>query len=170
MDGRGKMALTTLSVILLCGFCATANGLLRGATKIDELRAFYLRIEQNMWEIVEKETDQSHTVKQLFEGHRVFIDENMAKVYSENDFHVLDAVYEWKLLENDLVALNNLFEAFRFLLQQNHEHLDQLAARDFTDTVLKDTHWPVNETFEKIDNIMVKQGMYYKAMLVGENI
>lgn len=165
-----KIVLTVFTVILACGLWPTSTALLKGATKLDELRAYYLLIEQNMWRIAETETDQNHALQQLFEGHRVFIDENLSKVYTESDFKILNTVYEWKLLETDIITMNKLFEAFRFLLQQNHEHFDELAATDFADTVFKDEHWPVNGTLETIFNIMIKQGMYYKAMLVGDTI
>lgn len=160
----------SLAVIFVFGIClmpSNVNGLLNGATKMDVLRAYYLMIEQNMWRLIETENDKNHAVQQIFEGHRVFVDENITKIYTENDFDILNTVYEWKLLETNIIAVNKLFEAFRFLLQQSHEHFDELAATDFADTVFKDDHFPVNETLNMIENIMVKQGMYYKAMLVG---
>lgn len=168
---NAKCVLTaSLAVIVICAVClmpSHVNGLLNGATKMDELRAYYLMIEQNMWRLIETENDRNHGLQQIFEGHRIFVDDNITKVYTENDFKILNTVYEWKLLETDIITVNKLFEAFRFLLQQNHEHFDELAATDFADTVFKDEHWPVNETLNMIENIMVKQGMYYKAMLVG---
>lgn len=170
MGDTQRVILTALTVILACGLWPTSNALLKGVTKLDELRAYYLLIEQNMWRIAQTETDQNHALQQLFEGHRVFIDENLSKIYTESDFKILNMVYEWKLLETDIITMNKLFEAFRFLLQQNHEHFDELAATDFADTVFKDEHWPVNATLDTIYNIMIQQGMYYKAMLVGDNI
>lgn len=156
------------TMMLMCRWPIEVNGLLKGATQVDELRAYYLMIEQNMWAIAQSGNDHSHVLDQIFEGHRIFVDDNITLVPNTlHDFKLLETVYEWKLLETDIITLDNLFEALRLLLRENLQRLDELQATDFADTVFKDTHYPVNGTLEKIDNIMIKQGMYYKAMLVG---
>lgn len=160
--------LTVLFVILICHWPIAANGLLKGATQVDELRAYYLMIEQNMWRIVDSGNDPEHALNQIFIGHSIFINDNISRMsHSLSDFQLLDSVYEWKVLETNIITLDNLFEALRLLLKEKVQRLDELQATDFADTVFKDNHYPVNGTLEMIENIMVKQGMYYKAMLVG---
>lgn len=139
-----------------------------GATSVDVSRARYLEIEQNLWATLAY-TNQLNGLKQTFSEHRKFVTERIdpiAQLISSEGFIALNPIYEWNYLQQDLLVLNNLFEALRVPLDKYVDDFDELALNDFTDTILHDERFPVNGTLEQIENIMVKQALYYRAMLV----
>lgn len=135
--------------------------------QIDAVRANYAALEENSWSVIENGIDHAQSLKQIMKNYRQFVQDELISQQSVNDFIVFDKIYEWKILQQSLITLNNLFEAYRLMLSQNVEDLDNLALNDFAETVLFDKDWPVNQTLDEIENIMVKQGLYYKAMLVS---
>ncbi|XP_059609555.1 uncharacterized protein LOC132256957 isoform X2 [Phlebotomus argentipes] len=163
--------ISVLAVIVL--IARSDNGVLagKGATVIDTLRDYYLSIEDHSWKIVNRGAGIHHPdkiLKPVYKMHKIFAIDNITHDMEDYELTTLDRIYEWKLLETDLMTVNNLFEVFRQELEkplQNMDHFDELSAIDFTDTVFEDKHWPIPETFDKIENIMVNQGLYYKAMV-----
>lgn len=157
-----------MSLCLMSG-CAAWQ---RGITAIDVTRDKYFDLELNLWNTLDN-VNQLDGLKQIFQQHRTFADEYFSDKVTPgnsgggNEFIVLDTFYEWKVLEKDLITLNNLFEAFRMPLQEYVNEFNELALHDLTETVLNDEYFPVAKTMDQIENIMVKQGLYYKAMLVG---
>ncbi|GAB0095757.1 uncharacterized protein DMENIID0001_111780 [Sergentomyia squamirostris] len=143
----------------------------RGATVIDTLRDYYLSLEEQAWKIVSRGSSNIHPdriLQPVYKLYRMFALKNITKDLEDYELVALDRIYEWKILERDLMSVNNLFEVFRQELEkplQNVENFDELSALDFADTVFKDKHWPIPETFDQIENIMVNQGLYYKAMV-----
>lgn len=139
-----------------------------GSTSIDVSRARYLELEQKLWNTLEY-TNQLNGLKETFSEHRKFVAEYIdpiAQFISSDGFIALNPIYEWNYLQQDLLVLNNLFEALRVPLDKYVDDFDELALNDFTDTILYDERFPVNGTLEQIENIMVKQALYYRAMLV----
>lgn len=139
-----------------------------GATSIDVSRARYLEIETNLWTTLGY-TNQLNGLKETFREHRKFVTEYVDPIMqfiSNDGFIALNPIYEWNYLQQDLLVLNNLFEALRVPLDKYVDDFDELALNDFTDTILHDERFPVNGTLDQIENIMVKQALYYRAMLV----
>lgn len=139
-----------------------------GATRIDVSRTRYLELEKYLWTTLAY-TNQLNGLKETFSEHRKFVSEYIdpiAQFMSNEGFIALNPIYEWNYLQQDLLVLNNLFEALRVPLDKYVDDFDELALNDFTDTILHDERFPVNGTLEQIENIMVKQALYYRAMLV----
>lgn len=133
----------------------------------DVARNEYLTMEENSWSVIENGIDHVQSLKQIIKLYRQFIEDKLTSQLSVNDFIMFDKIYEWKVLQQNLITLNSLFEAYRLMLSQYVEEFDNLALNDFAETVLFDKDWPVNQTLDQIENIMVKQGLYYKATLVS---
>uniref|UniRef100_A0A1B0D3K4 Uncharacterized protein n=1 Tax=Phlebotomus papatasi TaxID=29031 RepID=A0A1B0D3K4_PHLPP len=154
---------------IIVGLSGVLGG--KGCTVIDKLREYYLTIEDESWKIVNRGSGIYHPDKILhpiYKMYRMFALQNITQAMEDYELVSLDRIYEWKLLERDLMSVNNLFTVFRQELEkplQNVGNFDELSATDFADTVFKDKHWPVPETFDQIENIMVNQGLYYKAMV-----
>lgn len=138
--------------------------------QIDAVRSEYIALEENSWSVIENGIDHAQSLKQIMKNYREFIEDQLTSAQSVNDFITFDKIYEWKLLQQNLITLNNLFEAYRLMLSQYVEEFDNLALNDFAETVLFDKDWPVNQTLDQIENIMVKQGLYYKATLVSNEL
>lgn len=142
----------------------------KGITTIDLCRTKLLDMELNLWNTLDN-MDQINGLKQIFNEYRGFVDAhlsaNATQADAGNGFIVLDQIFEWKVLDKDLTAVHNLFDAFALSLQKYYVNFDELALNDLTETILNDEYFPVAKTMEQIENIMVKQGLYYKAALVG---
>lgn len=153
------------ALFFISNFTAT-HASSKEATIIDILRSQYISFEAELWSIIENGVDQNSVLHHILHEQNKFVNTNLTIDYVENEFFILEQVYEWKILEKDLISINNLFDAFRILLQKNIGQIDRLEIQDFTETVLNDKQWSVNSTLEQIENIMIKQGLYYKVMLV----
>lgn len=145
---------------------------------MDTDRRAYLQLERQLWQHVDISESPTARLIEVFGQHRNFTETRMSAVDvlasdgDGNEFIVLNGLYEWKVIEQDLRAINNLFGVYRLTLDQyktNVGHYDELALRDLAETVLQDDGGPfgVPSAFDKIENVMVRQNLYYKAMLVG---
>lgn len=136
--------------------------------QIDAVRSEYIGLEENSWSIIENGIDHTQSLSQIIKNYHKFVEDQLKSPQSVNDFITLDKIYEWKILQANLMTLNNLFEAYRLILSKSLDEYDNLALTDLAEAVLTDKDWPVNETLDEIENIMVKQGLYYKATLVSK--
>lgn len=136
--------------------------------QIDTVRRDYMSLEETSWSTIENGIDHVESLKQIMRNYRQFVEEQLISTQTVNDFLLFDNFYEWKLLQQNLMTLTNLFDAYRLIMSKfDEEKFDDLAYNDFAESVLFDKNWPVNETLEAIENIMVKQGLYYKASQVS---
>lgn len=138
----------------------------KGSSDIDNIRQLYIQLENQSWSIVNNKTDQNSILRYLFDGHRNFAQQYLKRNFLGSEFIILEPFYEWKLLEKDLMTINSLFETFRLLLDQHVDDYDRLMNNDFAETVLTDKHFPINDTMDQIENIMIKQSLYYRALQV----
>lgn len=139
------------------------------STSIDLSRAKYLDLELNLWNTIEN-VDQLNALKQIFQNHREYSQQYLSKkdiVPEGDEFIVLQRFYEYQLLQDDLQTIDNLYQVYEQLLEKYTNRFDELAILDFADVILFDERFPINKTLEQIENIMVKQALYYKVMLVG---
>lgn len=136
------------------------------ASDIDVLRALHNDLEKESIHLFENGVDPANNLRQIFNEYGRFVESNLTKEFIGNNYIFLENFYEWKLLENDLISLNNLFSSFRTMLLKPFDSVERLELTDFAETVLNDKQFSVNETLEKIINIMVSQGVYYKISLV----
>lgn len=138
----------------------------KGSSDTDNIRNLYIQLENKSWSIVNNEIDQKSILRYLFDGHRNFAQQYLKRNFIGSEFIILEPFYEWKLLEKDLMTINSLFETFRLLLDQHVDVYDDLVNNDFAETVLTDKHFPINDTMDQIENIMIKQSLYYRALQV----
>uniref|UniRef100_U5EP73 Putative secreted protein n=1 Tax=Corethrella appendiculata TaxID=1370023 RepID=U5EP73_9DIPT len=172
-----------LLIISLISYGNCVNKI-KGSTNIDQLRHSYLEtVEKPAWNLVNQIQDNDNNEISKLNEQRLNILEKIIELYSdfalktlntkykydEFDYLILKRFYEWQLLEKDLISIHTLFDAFRQYLQHQHSismnDMDfELASIDIAETVLKDPHWPTNDTLKQIETIMLKQGLYYKAV------
>lgn len=169
----------SVAIIILIGFAAI--GAIRsvpqkGITQIDIIRRTYLQVEAQLWNYIEANESPTVRLSEIFAQHRNFTDAYLPDAQltngDSNEFIVLNGLYEWKVIENDLRAMNNLFSVYRMTLDQYRNALGEFnepALTDLVKTVLQDDSGPfkVRSTLDQIENVMVRQNLYYKAMLVG---
>lgn len=143
-----------------------SDGSIKGATTVDHLRTTLLNIEDTAWEIIEDNSiPRDRKLQRIISKHESIASNNLAGDYQENEFMIVNHMYEWKYLENYLVSMTKLFTEFRRLLnRQTQEGLEELANTDFAETVLDDPKFSADQMLEAIDS-MVSQGIYYKIFL-----
>lgn len=142
------------------------NGI-KGATQVDKLRTNYYVVEKNLWDIVNSNKPKDDILEEIHQKHKQFYGNEILKDFRENDFYQLNHFYDWKYLEVDLLTITNLFTEFKKIIErQLVGGFDQTVGTDLAETVLKDGRWPVPELLDGIDNVMVKQGLYYKTQYV----
>lgn len=160
-----KVAVTVL-VITTCHLFGTTAGYTKGSAAIDFLRAQYIQLEAELWSIIENGVDQSSVLNQILGQHKAFIDSNLtANDYDENDFYLFEKIYEWTMVKESLVPIRSLFDSFRTVIDKNYGNFNSLELNDLADTILSE-YALINSTASNIDTFMVKQGTYYKVMLV----
>lgn len=143
----------------------------KGATLLDLERARYLRLQDDMWALVDKGTLAKHDVEEkLYKTYRELAVANWTERYNENEFKFLQRFYEWNLVEKDLLGIESMWVAFKgFLTNQfTTNDFNELAAMDFADTVFHDKQLTIDGSLEGVYSIMVKQSFYYKATMVSE--
>lgn len=159
---------------------ATSTISRREIIAIDIVRSRYLKVEQQLWDMLNDETsvairEQNKQLQRIFETHRQFVGEHIDPILKRisdepsgdgGGFIVLNRFFEWQQLQQDLINVNSLFEAFRVPLDKYVDDFDELALNDFTETVLHDNKLAVGIALEHIKTIMVGQALYYRAMIV----
>lgn len=156
-----------LPFIITCNLFIAINCYLPSkASTIDIHRAQYFQLEAELWSIVENGVDQPSVLSQVLRQHKSFIDNNLTTHnYDENDFFLFESIYEWKVLKDDFLPIQSLFDTFRPILNKNVDNINSLELNDFAETVMQDQEKIVG-TLDNIENVMIKQGTYYKVMLV----
>lgn len=156
-------------VFVTCVRSNTAIEVFNEATPTDVLRATFVHFEQELWSIIENGVDQPSVGRHILDEYRKFASANLTQNFIGNDYVFMERVYEWKILEKDIFSLNNIFDVLRPMLEKSFDQIERHELTDFTETVLSDPVFSVNETLNKIDNIMIKQGLYYRVGLVSFN-
>lgn len=160
-----------ITAIILTVFCLQTCAMRpKGATVIDLERAKYLKLQDDMWALVDKGTIAKHDVEEkLYTTFRELAVTNWTERYKEHDFEFLQRFYEWNLVEKDLMGIESLWVAFKSFLanQFTTNDFNELAGMDFADTVFHDKQLTMNASLDGVYRIMVKQGFYYKAAMVS---
>lgn len=166
MTANKCIKFAVITFFVMCHFVGTINGYSQGSAAIDFLRGQYLQLEAELWSIIENGVDQSSVLNQILGQHKTFIDGNItANDVDENDFYVFEKIYEWTVVKDSLAPIRSLFDSFRTVVDKNHGQFNSLELTDLADTILSETEL-INSTASNIEQFMVKQGTYYKVMLV----
>lgn len=141
--------------------------------EIDAAREQYLSLEQSLWQHLNRSPNNRNTEQQMrkiIDSHRKFINEHMNSTWPPLKYEILNH-YEWSILEKDLQQIETLFGAFKRLLnsQENSVELTQSQdLNDIMDNILRnDKTFSMGRIFQDTELIMVKQAMYYRAMMVS---
>lgn len=140
--------------------------------EIDAVRQEYLALEQSLWQHLDRSTNNRNAEQQLrkiIDSHRHFVHRHMQANWEEGKYEILNH-YEWSLLERDLIQIDHLFGVFANYLRSHHNNvdLDERTLTDVAERVLRnDRTFSIPRIFQDIDLIMVKQTMYYRAMMVS---
>lgn len=147
-----------------------------GITTADRDRNHYVSLEATLWSLIERR-DTRDALAAIFEMHHNFTVAHLPLAVPgsghSDAFIALDAIYEWKHLEQHLHGITNLFEVVRLTLDDwatasRPDEFNELALTDLAETIQEDgaSSFRVAKTMDDIENIMVKQSLYYRAMLV----
>lgn len=168
MTTTNKMAKNAVVAFFIsCNILCAISGYSKGAAPIDFVRAQYSQLEAELWSIVENGVDQSSVLNQILGQHKSFIDQNITpNDYNENEFYLLEKIYEWNNVKESLMPIRSLFDSLTVIVDKNTDHFNNLELTDLADTILSESE-QINSTAENIENFMVKQGTYYKVMLVN---
>lgn len=166
MAYKKEARIAVVAFFFSCNIFCAISGHTKGATSIDFVRAQYLQLEAELWSIIENGVDQSSVLNQILGQHKQFIDRNITlSDYNENEFYLLEKIYEWNIVKESLTPIRTLFDSFSVVVDKNIEQFQRLELTDLADTILSESE-SLNGTAENIENFMVKQGTYYKVMLV----
>lgn len=146
---------------------------LHAPIEIDAVREEYLSLEQSLWQHLDRSTNNRNAEQQLrkiIDSHRRFVHQHMQSTWEEDKYQILNH-YEWSLLERDLMQIEHLFGVFHNYLRAQHnnvEDIDEKSLMDVTENALRnDRTFSMARIFQDIELIMVKQTMYYRAMMVS---
>lgn len=166
MTTNKMVKFAVVAFFVSCNLLCAISGYSKGVASIDFLRAQYLQLEAELWSIVENGVDQSSVLNQILGQHKAFIDQNLTQNdLNENEFYLLEKIYEWNIVKESLMPIRSLFDSFQEVVDKNTDHFNNLELTDLADTILSESE-QINGTAENIENFMVKQGTYYKVMLV----
>ncbi|KAI9581954.1 hypothetical protein GQX74_011449 [Glossina fuscipes] len=142
-------------------------------SKIDAVREECISLEKSLWQNLNR-ISSNRSIEQLARKvigtHRLFINENMSSTWTEGKYHILNH-YEWSILERDLLLIESMFGFFmRFVNDRgNSVDLEERAVMDLADSVLRnDKIFSMDRIFQDIELIMVKQALYYRALVASK--
>ncbi|XP_061388415.1 uncharacterized protein LOC133323509 [Musca vetustissima] len=144
--------------------------------EIDAIRQEYLSLEKSLWQHLDRSTNNRNAEQQLrkiIDSHRRFVQQHMGQgtEWQEGKYDILNH-YEWSILERDLIQIDNLFGVFAAYLRSHHNSaadLEEQQLMDVTESVLRnDKTFSMARILQDIELIMVKQTMYYRAMMASK--
>ncbi|KAM8720177.1 hypothetical protein ACLKA7_006253 [Drosophila subpalustris] len=144
--------------------------------EVDALRNEYILLEKSLWEYLDKTADSQNNresqIKKVYDSHRAFINTpQMSRKFLGEQYTNIMHHYEWTLLASNLTYLNSIFDFYKDTLMKrtSSQDLEERAVLDFKEEVLRnDTALTMLEIFRNIEYIMVKQAMYYRAMVQSQ--
>ncbi|TDG40589.1 hypothetical protein AWZ03_012986 [Drosophila navojoa] len=143
-------------------------------TEVDALRMEYLSLERALWIYLNKTANSQNNketqLRKVYDSHRSFINRpQMDRQFASDKYQIMHH-YEWNQLELKLVELNRIFDFYKNTLMKpvSSDRLEERAVLDLTETVLRnDKHFSMSQIFQTIEEYMVKQALYYRAMVAS---
>lgn len=174
------LAVNIMSLLLAFLICLTVINIEKctalgniPAIEIDETRDQYLSLEQSLWQHLNRSPNNRNTEQQMrkiIDSHRKLINERMNSSWPMGKYEILNH-YEWSILERDLQQIETLFNAFKLLLNSEENSVELTRSNDLEDlmeNILRnDKTFSMDRIFQDTELIMVKQTMYYRAMMVS---
>lgn len=173
----------TMSLLLAFLICLTTVNIEKctalrftPAIEINAVRDEYLNLEQSLWQHLNRSPNNRNTEQQMrkiIDSHRKLINEHMNSTWPMGKYEILNH-YEWSILERDLQQIETLFNAFKLLLNSEENSVELTRSHDLEnlmDNILRnDKTFSMDRIFQDIELIMVKQTMYYRAMMVSASL
>ncbi|KRG06869.1 uncharacterized protein LOC6585004 isoform X2 [Drosophila mojavensis] len=143
-------------------------------TEVDALRIEYLSLERALWIYLNKTANSQNNketqLRKVYDSHRNFINKRqMGREFASDKYKIMHH-FEWNQLEMKLTELNRIFDFYKNILMKpvSSDGLEERAVLDLTLTVLRnDKHYSMSQIFQTIEEYMVKQTLYYRAMVVS---
>ncbi|XP_034119056.1 uncharacterized protein LOC117578045 isoform X2 [Drosophila albomicans] len=144
--------------------------------EVDALRNEYIALEKSLWEYLDNSPSNSQNnrdtlIKKIYSSHREFINRPQISRKFALDYYKVLNHYEWTLLEMKLFQLSGIYDdAYKDKLMSapTSQNLEERAVLDLTDHVLRnDKTFSMSQIFQEIEYMMVKQALYYRAMLTA---
>ncbi|KAL5276193.1 hypothetical protein ACFFRR_001797 [Megaselia abdita] len=163
-----------LCLVLLATSCgATVYTTKKALAPIIALRLEYVSLEKSLWQYLSEPTknNEAKQLRKVFETHRNVVNGNFSGDFDPIRYSILINHFEWNNLEVDLLELDGLFKEFRaFINRYLDGDYDKEAILDLCKDVLHENENSINipDVIEKIHNAMVRQTLYYRAMLDGK--
>lgn len=165
-----------LQLLLLCCF-STGSSRRVPPTAVDSARQEFLRFESSLWSNIEGRPDPPSQWTIVTEFWQ-FAEEHLKSSWDEHKYAIIN-FHEWELLVRKLMQTEILFERFRNLLDDlvsvivddgeqriNDDFKKKLL--DITKSILRnDSSFSLNDQFNFIELVMVKQALFYRALLVS---
>ncbi|XP_037934522.1 uncharacterized protein LOC119668915 isoform X2 [Teleopsis dalmanni] len=160
--------------IILTSYVPHTNATSFPTLKWEEIRTEYIDLEKALWQYLNKSTTNGNKLSQIrkvFDSHNSFIKWHLQSLFEPGEYNILNH-YEWKLLERDLLEIDGIFGFFKDFMKRNENftNLEERAVLDICDTALRnDKVFSMSRIFQDIELVMVKQTLYYRAMLESAN-
>ncbi|XP_017870065.1 PREDICTED: uncharacterized protein LOC108618522 isoform X2 [Drosophila arizonae] len=143
-------------------------------TEVDALRIEYLSLERALWIYLNKTANSQNNketqLRKVYDSHRNFINKRqMGREFASDKYKIMHH-FEWNQLEMKLAELNRIFDFYKNTLMKpvSSDGLEERAVLDLTEAVLRnDKHYSMSQIFQTIEEYMVKQALYYRAMVVS---
>ncbi|XP_032594744.1 uncharacterized protein LOC6566309 isoform X2 [Drosophila grimshawi] len=140
---------------------------------VDALRNEYFHLVRDLWQYLEKtgnsQNNRDQQLRKVYDSHRSFINKpEMDRAFNDGNQYQILHHYEWALLESKLLNLNGIFYSFKHHLMKatTSNDVEERAVLDLTEAVLRnDKIFSMSQIFQEIEYCMVKQTMYYRAMV-----
>ncbi|XP_030378228.1 uncharacterized protein LOC115626861 isoform X3 [Scaptodrosophila lebanonensis] len=172
----GTYPLPLLTIILLVLSLLTGAQATYAKTEVDALRDEYFGLERDLWQWLDKATmsrnNMETQLRKVYNSHRNFTNKHqMQRSFPKN--YEIGNYSEWRLLERDIIEISDYFNFYKTNIMMkpgSSANLEERAVLDFTDTVLRNNeHFSMSRTFQDIENIMVKQALYYRVHMFSSS-
>lgn len=148
--------------------------------RIDLIREQFWQLESKLWQYLNGNTKGNYTVQQqsdyILDEYRKYLQDTkeLGVTLVEDKYNILNH-YEWSVLEKQLLAIERTFDVFYQFITNDFGNDVQLRDDDGDpkNSILQyallfnDNFEDIKRTIENILLIMVKQTMYYRALMVS---
>lgn len=150
---------------------ATAFTTKKSLAPIIALQLEYVSLEKSLWQYLsDPKNGETKQLRKVFDTHRFMVNSNFTSDFDPMKYSILINHYEWSTLETDVLELDGLFKYFRgFINRYLDGNYEQQAILDLCNDCLNENGQSFNipDVIEKIFNVMIRQTLYYRAMLVS---
>lgn len=160
-----------LVLLVATGCGASVYTTKKALAPIIALRLEYVSLEKSLWQYLSEpaKNNEAKQLRKVFETHRNVVNGNFSRDFDPMRYSILINHYEWTALETDLLELDGTFKHFRGLVNRYLDgDYDKQAILDLCNDALHENENSINipDVIEKMHNTMVRQTLYYRAMLV----